>query len=124
MLRVATLALTIFPCMAWSHTCQLYEYSNLSVVQVLIKKDSSIESQKLYVSYNEENAIATWADNEAIAGSIKKPLKQYFGINHIDKINILNSLGKRGWSAFSHQHIVGSEYESTDNWYLKKCVNT
>jgi hypothetical protein len=114
----------VLPGVAWPHGCERYEYANLSVVQVLIEKDGAVESQKLYVSYNEESAIAQWMDDQPIAGSIKKPLKEYFGIKYIDKINILNSLGKRGWSAFTHQNTVSSKYESTDSWYLKKCVTT
>lgn len=124
MLKWLIPVILLIPGMAWSHDCERYEYSNLSIVQVLIEKEGAVDSQKLFVSWNEENAIATWMDDKPIAGSIKKPLKQYFGIKHIDKINILNSLGAKGWVAFSHQNTVSSKYEATDNWYLRKCINT
>jgi len=119
-----TLITLMMPSFAWSQSCEQYQYSNLSIVQVLIEKEGAISSLKLYVSWNEENAIGTWMDNQPIAGSIKKPLKEYFNIKHIDKINILNSLGSNRWNAFSHHYKAISKLETKDIWYLKKCKNT
>lgn len=102
--------------------CTRFEYSNLSIDQILLLKDNVVVGQQLYVSWDAGNAIATWKDNDHIAGSIKKPLKEFFNVKNIDEIDILNSLGKDRWEAFSHQQLPVQKYETKNIWYLKRCL--
>jgi len=113
---------------ALGETCGGYEYGNLTIQQILIEEeidgDPTLVGQILWTSWNQEAEIGTWMDDEFMSGNIKTPLKEYFDIRHIDKINILNSLGSEGWTAFSHEISKREHNNNVDEWYLKRCMDS
>lgn len=118
-LSFAIVSVLILLCGCRSET---YEYAELSTLQILIKKDDTVIGQHIYVTWNDASSISVWKDNDPVAGSTQAHLKDRFKVSQIDPIKLLNSLGRDGWVAYSHQEALPSEFETKDTWQLKRRI--
>lgn len=102
--------------------CSSFKYATLSVDEVLLLDDDRVVAgTNLSVFWTDGIAVGMWHNDELLSGNIKSSIKTYFGISSSSAIDILNSVGKEGWEAFSHIQNTPEDIQFTNEWYFKKC---
>ena len=117
----------LIPCQAFAQNCGSYEYGSLFLQVVVVEEEidglPTAVAKNISTSWKQNNVSGTWYNNNFMVGSINRPLSEYFDVQTIDAISILNSLGASGWEAFSHVASQREYPSSVDEWYLKRCLH-
>lgn len=105
-----------------TYACDVYEYSDLSVVEVKERKNGKAVAIEYLVIYETEDIFGAWKNNDPYGGFGGKSLKEYFEIEQINGLKILNGLGRSGWKPYSYNESDSGTDQTGKYWLLMRCV--
>ncbi|WP_144394641.1 hypothetical protein [Pleionea sediminis] len=104
-------------------SCSEWQYASLSFTNRAKIQNDELKDVYTFVFWNAPNEYGMWQNGKPLSGNIKITLTEYFKIDKVHALSILNKIGTSGWEAYGFHTIQESESDQTRQWQFKKCKN-